>query len=188
MSSSDRMREIAGMRRLACMALCAALVASALPGCTVRPLYATQGGTASTVAGRLLPSVDVKQVKTRYALGVRNQLIFLLYGGAAPPVKPAYSLDLGVTSATRITTRIQRELDEQATSATVSLISDYHLTELATGKIIASGHRQTIASYDRPRQEFAAYRAQLDAQDRAARELAELVNLAVAQDLERIAK
>lgn len=188
MSSSDLSRLGASVRRVLGIAVCAALVAAALPACTVRPLYATSGGVAAIKAGRLLPTVAVKPVDTRFALGVRNQLIFLLYGGAGQPVKPAYSLDLGVTSSTRTTTRIQRELDEQATSASVSLTSDYHLTDLATGKIVASGHRQSIAAYDRPRQEFAAYRAELDAQDRAGRELAELVNLAVAQDLERIAK
>jgi LPS-assembly lipoprotein len=52
-------------------------------------------------------------------------------------------------------------------------------------KPVASGRRQITSQYDIPNQEFAAYRAQRDAENRAARELAELVRLAVAQDLAR---
>jgi len=50
---------------------------------------------------------------------------------------------------------------------------------------VASGRRSISSSFDRPLQEFAAYRAQRDAEDRAARELADLLHLAVAQDLAR---
>jgi LPS-assembly lipoprotein len=52
--------------------------------------------------------------------------------------------------------------------------------------VVASGTRQFVSSYDVPRQEFAALRAKRDAENRAARELAELIRLAVAQDLTRL--
>ena len=55
----------------------------------------------------------------------------------------------------------------------------------STGKLVSNGDRQFSASYDVPRQEFAAFRAQRDAENRAARELAELLRLAIAQDLSR---
>jgi len=48
--------------------------------------------------------------------------------------------------------------------------------------------RAAASSFDKPRQEYASYRAQLDAENRAARELAELLNLAVAQDLVKYGK
>jgi LPS-assembly lipoprotein len=51
--------------------------------------------------------------------------------------------------------------------------------------VVSNGDRQFSASYDVPRQEFAAVRAQRDAENRAARELAELLRLAIAQDLSR---
>ena len=56
---------------------------------------------------------------------------------------------------------------------------------LTSGEVVASGSRQIMSSYDVPRQEFAAYRARLNAEDRAARELAELLNLAIAQKLSK---
>ena len=63
----------------------------------------------------------------------------------------------------------------------------YTLTLVVTssGEVAASGRRQITSSYDVPRQEFAAYRARLNAEDRAARELAELLNLAIAQQLSK---
>jgi LPS-assembly lipoprotein len=61
----------------------------------------------------------------------------------------------------------------------------YTLTGATSAEVIASGQRQIMSSYDVPRQEFAAYRARLNAEDRAARELAELLNLAIAQELSK---
>jgi len=40
-----------------------------------------------------------------------------------------------------------------------------------------------MSSFDVPQQEYAAIRAQANAQSRAARELAEFLHLAIAQDL-----
>ena len=53
---------------------------------------------------------------------------------------------------------------------------------------MSTGRRQIASSYDIPRQEFAAVRAERDAENRAARELAELLRLALAQDLEKAGK
>ena len=59
------------------------------------------------------------------------------------------------------------------------------LAGTTSAKVVASGRRQITSSYDVPRQEFAAYRARLDAENRAAREVAELLNLAIAQELSK---
>ncbi len=62
------------------------------------------------------------------------------------------------------------------------MLASYTLTD-SKGTVVANGNRQFAASYDVPRQEFAALRARIDAENRAARELAELLRLALAQDL-----
>ncbi len=67
----------------------------------------------------------------------------------------------------------------------MTLTAAYTLSDATTGKTVASGKRSITSSFDRPLQEFAAYRAQRDAEDRAARELADLLRLAIAQDLAR---
>ncbi len=155
------------------------------PACTVRPLYssapATSGGTA-TMAEELT-SIAIKPVTTREAQQVRNHLMFLFYGGAAAPASPAYTLALAVSAKVEVAASVQLTTeDEEPSAATVVMIARYDL--LGTdGTSVASGRRQISSSYDIPRQEFAALRARRDAEDRAARELAELVRLAVAQDI-----
>jgi LPS-assembly lipoprotein len=168
------------------LVLGAVSLAALASACTVRPLYSdaplSPGSTASAQAE--LAAIDVKPVTTRYAQQVRNNLIFAFNGGKARTATPAYSLDLNVTELLESAANVQVATDvDQPTAGTVRLTSNYRLTDIKTGTLVAQGRRTMSASYDKPRQEFASYRAQLDAEDRAARELAELLNLAIAQDL-----
>lgn len=165
------------------VAACAILVA----GCTVRPLYSDAPLDASGVSAKTeLASIAVKPVNSRYAQQVRNNLIFGLYGGAQAPAEPTYSLALGVSELVQSAAVVQVTTDvDQPTAGTVTLTSSYTLTDAKTGKTVATGTRSIASSFDRPSQEFATYRAQIDAENRAARELAELLRLALAQDLSR---
>ncbi|MEC6999315.1 hypothetical protein VXQ18_02455, partial [Brucella abortus] len=54
------------------------------------------------------------------------------------------------------------------------------------GKPLATGSRMVAASFDRPRQEFANLRAERDARERAAKELAQQVYLAVALKMSKL--
>jgi len=186
MSSSERKvpaRLLHGAVLSACIAAMA--IASA---CTVRPLYSNTvapGGTGTTVAA--YPSIDIKPVQTRYAQEVRNHLIFMLNGGAGQPANPQYSLDLGVTEvATGLLLAATTTGEDRPSAGTIVMTSSYRLTKVGTGEVVARGTRRISSSYDRPRQEFAALRAQRDAENRAARELAELLKLAIGQDLSRL--
>lgn len=154
--------------------------------CTVRPLYSNQPLTVGgqTLATEELASISVKPVRTRYAQQVRNNLIFGLTHGKGEPASPVYSLDLGVTESIQSAASIQVTTDQDEPSAgIVTLTADYRLTEVSTGKLVGAGKRSISSSFDRPKQEFATYRAELDAENRAARELAEILRLALAQDL-----
>lgn len=154
--------------------------------CTVRPLYSNQPLTVGgqTVATEELASISVKPVKTRYAQQVRNNLIFGLTHGKGESSSPVYSLDLGVTESIQSAASIQVTKDQDEPSAgIVTLTADYRLTEVSTGKLVGAGRRSISSSFDRPKQEFATYRAERDAENRAARELAEILRLTLAQDL-----
>jgi LPS-assembly lipoprotein len=83
---------------------------------------------------------------------------------------------------------IQVAAENRPTAGMVTMTSNYRLVDTTTGDVISSGTRRVSASFDKPRQEFAAYRAERDAQDRAARELAELIRHAIAQDLAAAAR
>ncbi len=154
--------------------------------CTVRPLYSNAPLSAgSTVGARAeLSSIAVKPVDSRYAQQVRNHLIYGLTGGGGEPANPVYSLDLAVSETVESSAVVQvtKEIDEP-TSGTVTLKADYRLIEIATGKVVASGSRTMTSSFDKPKQEFAVMRAQIDAENRAARELASLLQLKISQDL-----
>ncbi|TGT78954.1 hypothetical protein EN804_35565, partial [Mesorhizobium sp. M8A.F.Ca.ET.161.01.1.1] len=100
------------------------------------------------------------------------------------PVSPVYTLDLGVTELVESAAIVQVQTEEdEPTAGTVTLTANYVLRDTATGTVIAVGKRSIPSSFDRPRQEFAAYRAQIDAENRAARELADMLRLSIAQDL-----
>lgn len=186
MSSPDpRKTEVTHLPRR--IVLCGLIASVALvSACTVRPLYSSAPLSAGSQVGAAaeLGSISIKPVETRYAQQVRNNLIFALGQGAGEPASPVYSLDLGVTELVESAAFVQTQTDEdEPTAGTVTLTASYALTDAKTGKTIATGRRSIASSFDKPRQEFASYRAQIDAENRAARELADLLRLSIAQDL-----
>ncbi len=179
MSSSDNsllknLRHFAAIGAVAAMPLLAA--------CTVQPLYynPTSEGVPTGVTAELR-SIAIKPVETRDAQEVRNHLIFLLNGGSGQPPVSRYTLTLYVTSVTRSAAVVQRAKENEPTAGTVTMSARYVLSETDTANVVAEGTRQITSSYDEPRQEYAALRAERDAQNRAARELAELLKLVLAQ-------
>lgn len=164
------------------------LTMAAVSACTVRPLYsnapATTSGTASMAAE--LSSISIKPVSTRHAQEVRNNLIFLLNGGAGQPSSPAYTLDLNVLRRVEVaaTNQVTRT-DDEPTASTVTMTGIYSLKKAGTSDVVATGRRDITSSFDVPRQEFAALRALRDAENRASRELAELLRMSIAQDIAR---
>jgi LPS-assembly lipoprotein len=166
-------------------ALAAVAAASLLSACTVRPLYGEGPGLGAGLNAQL-SSIAIEPADSRYGQEVRNHLIFLFGGGAGQPADPRYRLDLGVSSVTQSLATQQVAREDEPTAGVVILASNFRLTETGTGAIVAVGKRETTASFDLTRQQFAAMRAARDAENRAARELAELVRLAIAQQLEAV--
>jgi len=174
------------------VAVCGMVAALALvSACTVRPLYSNQplSPGSQLSASAELASISIKPVSTRYGQQVRNNLIFAFGQGSGEPASPAYTLDLGVTELVESAAIVQVQTQEdEPTAGTVTLSANYVLRDTATNTVIAVGKRSIPSSFDRPRQEFAAYRAQIDAENRAARELADLLRLSIAQDLAKHGK
>jgi LPS-assembly lipoprotein len=158
----------------------------AVAGCTVQPLYGTPPGATSS-PGQMLSFVGVDPVDNRVDQEVRNQLLFLMHGGAAEPASPRYSVRLDIRQRRSDATTVPVGPDEDSpTSAIVALDAAYDIVDTSTGEPVAAGRRTISSAFDVPRQEFAALRAARDAENRAAREIAELLRLAIAQDLARI--
>lgn len=170
-------------RAIAALLLGVGLMTSA--GCQVRPLHADAGLGAASATHAALTQIAIKPVSTRYGQEVRNHLIFLFNGGAGQPDAGMYTMNLVVTANNEAVARVRDGNDTELapTAGTVALIGTYTVTENATGQVVANGTREITASYDNPRQEFAAMRAQRDAENRAARELAQLLQLAIASQM-----
>ncbi|MEO4001104.1 LPS assembly lipoprotein LptE [Mesorhizobium sp. CAU 1732] len=187
MSSSDRarVRSAGYFGRAVVIGVLAALVTAA--GCTVRPMYGDMSpGSSQSATSAALASVEIKPATTRVGQELRNQLIFLLAGGAGQPSRPAYTLTLATTAIASSATAVSTSrVNLEPTSGVMTVRTNYRLIETATGKEISRGVRSMQAPYDIPSQEFAALRAVRDAENRAARELAELMRLVVAQELEK---
>lgn len=189
MSSSDTPRpDAAAHSRRTVLAAGLTLGLGFVAGCTVRPLYgnassAAPGASGAGVSARL-SQIEIAPVSDRVSQEVRNHLIFLFGGGKGQPARPAYQLTLttDVRKSVPVTINTGR-ISLEPTAGTVTLRADYSLADATTGKVLASGNRAVQVPYDIPSQEFAARRAVLNAEDRAARELAELLNLVLAQEL-----
>ncbi len=155
-----------------------AIAALVLSSCTIQPLNSTKPNTA--LAPTALSNIEILNVSNRVGQQVRNQLIFALNGGKEP-VGAAHSLKLIVVARKATISVVTSTKAPTAAQVTVSAI--YTLKQKSDGEIIATGTRQAIASYDRTNQSFANQRAERDAEDRAANEVAEQLRLLIAATL-----
>lgn len=167
---------------------CALSLVTLLAACQVRPLYDNSAGGATltnraTGQSIALNDISIKPVHDRISLVVRNQLIFLMNGGKEPGNATRYSVTLGINSNTSSAAYVQIANEDEPTAGTVTIHGSYEIFDAVEKKQVKRGSRQVSSSYDVPRQRFAALRAERNAQDRAARELAEMLRLAIAQDL-----
>lgn len=173
MLSSDR-----GRRRLRYRIGPASIVAIAaslwLSACSVQPVYGP-GPSGGSVA-QTLRSIVIEPVDSRVAQEVRNNLIFNLTGGGAV-ADPKYRMKLRVTT-TETALGITREGSAPVYSDTVTV--SYTVTEMSSGDIILRETARGTASYDQYSQNFANIRARRDAENRAAKQVADEIRLRVA--------
>ncbi|OCO99772.1 MULTISPECIES: LPS assembly lipoprotein LptE [unclassified Ensifer] len=174
MSLSDR----AGFRIRSVPVLAGMLMLTALAGCQVRPLYSDSVGTSTALA-----AIEISDADDRVEQEVRNALIFLVAGGQGEPANPQYHLALNVTS--RAMGVLYDQAKDRAGAGRIVVKADYNLTKTGTGETVKSGNRSAVALVDFPVQEFAKVRAIRDGENRAAKELAELIRADIAAALSR---
>jgi LPS-assembly lipoprotein len=155
-----------------------------LAGCQVRPLYSEASGT-----GERLASVGFEQPHSRIDQVVRNHLVFLTSGGAGESSHPAYNVKLATKSTA---SSIIDDEDDDNVSPTgvplpgrVQVEGTYTISRISDGQVLKSGKREVVSLIDVPGQGFAKLRAIRDAENRAARELAEFIRAEIAIALAR---
>ncbi len=148
-------------------------------GC-FQPLYAEHStpagltGVADRLSGIEVSNIDAPSGSrlARVSVGVRNELIYDLTGGSG-----------GAPSTHRLNVRLHATqipiiVDINTARPDVNnygIDATYTLTELATGKVVAKGQTFARVSYNIPgqQQRFAGERGLRDAEDRAAKEIAD---------------
>ena len=177
----SRNTRAAGGRLLRGLAVAAAAALTA--GC-FQPLYGehTAGpGTVNANVRDAFATVEVDQIaapngtpEARIAVEVRNNMIWELTGGAGAGT-PNYRLGIKMTlNKTAIIVDIQTGRTE---AEIIGINAVYTLTEIGTKKVVVNSQTFSRVSSDIPglQQRFAHQRAQRDAEDRAAKVIAEQI-------------
>ncbi len=137
--------------------------------CTVQPLLSQNSISSTANIG-----VSIEPVETRVAQQVRNRLIFLLNGGPSEPVDPIYTATLSVGTQARGLLNVQPDPNDSDTSAvSLTLIGTLVLNSSDEDQPGIKFDGRALASFDQSTQIFANSRAFIDAENRAAAELAE---------------
>jgi LPS-assembly lipoprotein len=151
-----------------------ALLALGLAGCGLQPLY---GSTASgSRLAAVMSGVEVTPVPGRVGQRVRNELIF-----AAP--HSTYKLDIVIKeNVTNELVKITGDAKAQVyeLDATFKLIGK-------DGRVLLEGKATSRAAYERYETIFSNVRARVDAENRAARTVAESIKVRIAAYLSQAA-
>jgi LPS-assembly lipoprotein len=157
----------------------AALAIAALTAGCFQPLYGERSPTGGPVLRDQLSAVDILQIdapkgsdEARLAVDIRNALIFDFTGGgyAASPTHRLKIMMSSTRSAVIVDINTSRPDIEN-----YGINASYSLVEIATNKVVVTGQTFARVSYDIPgqQQRFARLRGLRDAENRAAKVIAE---------------
>ena len=151
--------------------LCTLLLGSALAACGseagFRPLY---GPTASGIGlQQAMAQVQIAPIPSRVGQRIRNELIFQHTGGGTPD--PAlYTLEIAITE--QITSTLVQNTGE-ALSQVYNLNASFRLVSIKDKRVVLTGNSHARAGFERFTSIYSNVRAREDAENRAARTLAE---------------
>jgi len=157
----------------ACKALAVLAAASTLGGC-FQPMYgqSTLFGAGAKLRDEMR-QVEVLEIQGRVGQEIRNDLIFELTGGQGNPVGAPYKLAMTITSGSQ--TPLVDVTSGRATSETVVLDVTYRVLDVANDRVVLTEKALARISLDRSQQRYAAIRAVRDAQNRAAKLVAQQI-------------
>lgn len=162
------------------LAALAVTAAVSLAGCGIQPLYGTTAGGSRLAAA--MAGVDITPIPGRVGQRVRNELIFENTGGSGQ-TGTTYKLDIVIKeSLTNELVKISGDAKSQVyeLDATFKLISN-------DGRVVLEGKATSRAPYERFETIFSNVRARYDAENRAARTVAESIKVRIAAYLSQSA-
>jgi LPS-assembly lipoprotein len=159
-------------------AFCAGLTGFALSACGFQPLY---GGT--TASGQklaaVMSTVEVIPIPGRVGQKLRNELIFYNTGGGDAGAK-RYKLEVAIKES--VTSQLV-QITGDATGQVYQIDATFKLIDSSNGQMVYQGKAISRAAYNRYQEIFSNVRARYDAENRAARTVAESIRTQVAARL-----
>jgi LPS-assembly lipoprotein len=165
-------------RRTILRALIVAAGSAALAGCFT-PLY----GDPNVVSGGRsaqthLRDLEIPEITGRTGVILRNELIYLTQGGGGRAAAPTHVLRVNLAVDT--VPLVLNTAAGRPSAQSVSLTGNYTITPIGEREAIHRGSAFASASFDRTAQRLASDRAVIEAQERAAKALAENIVTQVA--------
>lgn len=143
------------------------IVTPLLGACGFRPLHADIDGTGPV--SEKMAAINIAPVPGRVGQQLRNELIFKTTGGGATPPSE-YRLNIAVRE--RVTSTIVERTGE-AKRQVYNLDAKFKLTRLSDNAVILEGSSFARAGFERFESIFSNVRARYDAENRAAKTVAQ---------------
>jgi LPS-assembly lipoprotein len=134
------------------------------------PLYATSSITGAPDVSEKLAKMEVAPIPGRVGQKLRNELIFESTGGGNEAINPNYRLEIVITesiSATLVQT------DGNSSGSVYNLNATFRLVRLNDKSVALQGQSYGRATFQRFDSVFSNVRARREAEDRAAKTIAE---------------
>jgi len=159
--------------RISALAVVALAVVLTAAGCGFQPLYGKKsvGNVESAFS-----NVKIQTISGRVGQQVHNYLLDRI-NSEGRPASPLYLLAVTLDVQQ---VRLGIERDETATRAKVIVLADVQLQDIATGDILLHRSARSTNSYNIVDSAVATRSAELDAVDRAAREVSDEIRLLLA--------
>jgi LPS-assembly lipoprotein len=157
----------------------AAMLAGMLAGC-FQPMYGDRSLTGSNGPNlrEAMRDVEIAKIDGRVGQEIRNDIIFELSGGEGNPVGAPYRLNLVIaTNSYSALVDLQTGLPD---NETVAIDISYTLLSIADEKIVLTDKAIARVTIDRTQQRYARVRALRNAENQAAKLVAEQIRTRVA--------
>lgn len=159
-------------RRMLALLGSALLAAPLLSAC--QPLYGTTQSGARLKD--VMAGLEIAEIPGRVGQRVRNELIFAATGGGRP-ANAQYSLEISVRESV---TNTLVELTGDIQGQLVNVEAQFKLVRRADKQVVLEGRSAGRAAFDRFNPIFTNTRAQIDAENRAARVVADGIRTRIA--------
>lgn len=167
------------IRRSASKIAVLAMIGALLAGCGFQPLYGT--GPSGMQLDDVMRSVSVAPIPGRVGQRVRNELIFATTGGGYSDA-PIYRLEIAIRESVK-DVFVARSGESEGRA--YRLVASFKLVRVEDGEELVAGQSIGRAAYDNLDSAFADVRARRDAENRAAKSVAEDIQTRIATTLSR---